>query len=68
MSNLITSSVIAGPSFRDELPRHEGFREEAEQVRAEAGCCRFILQHIQHLNSFNSTFNNITRQLVNLAH
>ena len=32
MLNLITSSVIAGPSFRDELPGHEGFREEAEQV------------------------------------
>ena len=46
MLNLITSSVIAGPSFRDELPGHEGFREEAEQVRAEAGCRCLIFQHI----------------------
>ena len=46
MLNLITSSVIAGPSFRDELPGHEGFREEAEQVRAEAGCPCLIFKDI----------------------
>ena len=46
MLNPITSSVIAGPSFRDELPGHEGFREEAEQVRAEAGCPCLIFKDI----------------------
>ena len=39
MLNPITSSVLVGSSFGDELPRTEGFREKAEQVRAEAGFC-----------------------------